>query len=288
MSPVRLGLRLALLSVVVLLLGAVSLRDPTGYVADPPVAASPVPAPGSASPATPPGTASPSVAGPTPSARLGTLHAVGLGDSVMSGTNCGCDGIMAEYARELAHSTGRRVSAQNFGVGGHTTQDVLNDLSDDDDLRSALAQADVVVVIIGANDLQDDLDQWQDGGCPVSCYLPDVAAMGQRLTKLLAGLSEITGGHAELLVTNYWNVFTDGRVALASGAQELRFHIAVTQAANREIAARAAASGARLVDLVAPFKGSDDGDPTPLLASDGDHPNAAGVRTIAAALVAAT
>lgn len=275
---------LCLLGAAALVLGLTAMRSPTSYLADPPSAsASPSASatPGVIEPASP----TPS---PSPSAPKRTLHAVGIGDSVMSGTNCGCDGIMAEYARELARSTGQRVSAQNFGVGGYTTSDVLDDLADDADVRSAVSGADVVVVIIGANDLNDDLDRWQNGGCSVSCYQPDVTAMGQRLAKVLAKISALSHGRAEVLVTNYWNVFTDGQVALANGADEVRFHLAVTRAANHEIAGRVAAAGDQLVDLVAPFRGSGDTDPTSLLASDGDHPNAAGVRAIASALVAAT
>jgi lysophospholipase L1-like esterase len=42
------------------------------------------------------------------------------------------------------------------------------------------------------------------------------------------------------------------------------------------------------VDLAEPFKGpSGTGDPSDLLADDGDHPNAAGHRRIASALLAA-
>ena len=46
-------------------------------------------------------------------------------------------------------------------------------------------------------------------------------------------------------------------------------------------------AGMTYVDLVKPFRGpSGDSDPTPLLADDGDHPNAAGVDAIADALAA--
>lgn len=49
----------------------------------------------------------------------------------------------------------------------------------------------------------------------------------------------------------------------------------------------AVGAGMTYVDLVKPFRGpSGDGDPTPLLADDGDHPNAAGVDAIADALAA--
>ena len=80
-----------------------------------------------------------------------------------------------------------------------------------------------------------------------------------------------------VLVDNYWNVFTDGAVARADGGQEqLDWSAEVTTAANRAIENAANNSGDLTVDLVKPFKNGGDEDPTPLLADDGDHPNAAG------------
>jgi lysophospholipase L1-like esterase len=42
------------------------------------------------------------------------------------------------------------------------------------------------------------------------------------------------------------------------------------------------------VDIYAPFEGAGDRNPTALLADDGDHPNAAGHRLIAKALLDAS
>jgi hypothetical protein len=63
---------------------------------------------------------------------------------------------------------------------------------------------------------------------------------------------------------------------------------AVTAEVNRRVSAAAAAHGATYVDLVTPFRGPDGSkDATPLLAPDGDHPDAAGHAVIAEALAAA-
>ena len=56
---------------------------------------------------------------------------------------------------------------------------------------------------------------------------------------------------------------------------------------NARIEAAARSHGAVPVDLYAPFKGAGDVDPTPLLADDGDHPDAAGHALIARVLLAA-
>jgi lysophospholipase L1-like esterase len=62
----------------------------------------------------------------------------------------------------------------------------------------------------------------------------------------------------------------------------------LTRAANDQIATAARAEGAGYVDLYTAFKGERaERNPTTLLATDGDHPNAAGHRVIAAALLSA-
>jgi lysophospholipase L1-like esterase len=64
--------------------------------------------------------------------------------------------------------------------------------------------------------------------------------------------------------------------------------IALTQQVNEVVRSAAVSGDATYVDLFAPFKGvAGDDDATPLLADDGDHPNAAGHQVIARALLAA-
>jgi lysophospholipase L1-like esterase len=87
-------------------------------------------------------------------------------------------------------------------------------------------------------------------------------------------------------VTTYWNVFTDGDVARASGGQaQIDWSQDVTVAANDAICSAATAHHDTCVDLYGPIQ---DGDPTDVLAPDGDHPNASGVGVIVQALMADT
>ncbi|MGV8909252.1 MAG: SGNH/GDSL hydrolase family protein [Propionicimonas sp.] len=220
---------------------------------------------------------------------LAPLHVVGLGDSVMAGTNCNCENIMTGFAHALADRTGRDVTASNLGVSGYTTSDLLDQLHQDATARREVAKADILIVIIGANDFADALDSWNQGDCDASCYQPQVDAMGTRLAAVLTLARSLRAGQPmTVLVDNYWNVFTDGDVARADGGQErIDWSGEVTTAANRAIAKAASGSGDLTVDLVRPFKSGGDKDPTPLLADDGDHPNAAGARAIVAANIAA-
>jgi len=179
------------------------------------------------------------------------------------------------------------VRAANLGVPGFTTGDLLDRLHRDDRACRAVAEADIIIiVIIGANDLAD---AWNRDGCDSSCYQPLVDGMGARLESILQLIRSLRAGRpTTVLVDTYWNVFPDGDVALAGGGQEqVIWSKYVTHAANLAIARAADASGDLVVDLVRPLKNGGDDDPTPLLADDGDHPNAAGVQAIVTANVAA-
>ena len=214
---------------------------------------------------------------------------VGLGDSVTSGAACNCTPFVQTYAAALAKRDGAPVRAVNLGHGGDTTVELLALLKGDAAARQALAQATVVVVTIGANDLIPLINQWATGGCDDSCVQPAITSMGKGLA---AALHEIRSQapRARLLVTDYWNVFEDGDVAAAKrGPGFASWSDQVTGSANMTICSQAAAVGATCVDLYEPFEGEDGTrNPSALLADDGDHPNAAGHALIAATLLHAT
>jgi len=92
-----------------------------------------------------------------------------------------------------------------------------------------------------------------------------------------------------ILVLGYWNVVKDGAVGLAEyGADGLASAETATRYCNKALRQAAASTGAQFVTTSAAFKGEHrDQDPTGLLASDGDHPNAQGHQAIADAIYAA-
>ncbi len=224
------------------------------------------------------------------SAGAAPLHLVGLGDSVMAGTHCACAGIPAEYAEALARRTGRRVLSTNIGANGLVTGDVLGALRHDAHTRALVRSADLVLLDIGANDLEPQLRRWTTASCPATCFRAPAERMGDRVRQILRVMATLRAARPDtVLVLDYWNVFKDGVVARHQGGRrQLDWSAVVTATANAAICRAAAATGARCVDTVAPFKGDGSADPTHLLAADGDHPNAAGVRRIVASLVAAT
>ena len=114
--------------------------------------------------------------------------------------------------------------------------------------------------------------------------------MARGLATDLARIKALGSAGQRVEVTTYWNVFEDGDVAdRQRGAGFADWSDGVTVAANRAICATTRTFGDTCVDLYAPFLSADGTrNPTPLLSSDGDHPNAAGHDLIARTLLAAT
>ena len=114
--------------------------------------------------------------------------------------------------------------------------------------------------------------------------------LGHTLDDILARIHQLRNAcSTAVMITDYWNVFEDGDVADADYSELGRAGSdRLTRAVNTVIATSARDSGATFVDLYEPFKSATGkGDPTPLLADDGDHPNPAGHRVIARALLGA-
>jgi lysophospholipase L1-like esterase len=177
----------------------------------------------------------------------------------------------------------RTVSATNDAVGGYTTADVLAQLTTQPDVESHVAQADVVEVEVGAN----DVGYSTTCGTTVSCYQAAIPTIEQNLGQILARIHELAQGRSMLVVLlDYWSVWLGGSYAQDQGPAYVEAATTVTDQVNSVIRKAAADSRSAYVDLRAAFKGPDYSyDETHYLASDGDHPNAAGHQQIATAVV---
>lgn len=232
--------------------------------------------------------------GATPSSNVGPWRLVGLGDSITSGAGCpGCTNFVDLYAHDITDATAVPVGVTNLGVPGWTSTDLLTSLSDPTTVGT-VAEADIVVVTIGANDFLPMLDPALSGQCGgadgLSCFDSALGTLHDNLTAILDRIRELRGGRPTAVrVTGYWNVFLDGHVADATyGPLFQRTSGALTQRVNATIQGVADAEKATYIDLYTPFKGpGGDDDDTPLLAPDGDHPSQGGHQEIAEALTAA-
>ncbi|WP_083707284.1 SGNH/GDSL hydrolase family protein [Intrasporangium flavum] len=216
--------------------------------------------------------------GATTTAR-GPLVVVGLGDSVPSATTCDCAGYVEQLGTRLGSVTGRTPVVHNDAVGGWTTSDVERDLASASTHRD-LAQADLVVVEVGANDF--DLDRVDDPTClPAEsspCWTDTLTGLHDGLTRIVDGIKAVdTNPDLRVAVVGYWNVTVDGAVGRAQGNAFVIGSDALTKVVNSIVDQVATATGAVYVDAYTPLKGeAGDRDPTNDLLDDGDHPNASG------------
>lgn len=232
----------------------------------------------------------------SPQAGLPTATLVALGDSIPEGDDCPeCTPFPELVGQSLSVPGAAAVQVENLGVGGWTTDDLLAALAPDEPQALIAADAAAVTVTIGANDFFPSLPAYLDGTCdgasgPLDCFTTLLPHLNATLASILTRLAELRGGRTEsVVVTGYWDVFPDGDVALTDfGSTFLADSAALTRQVNTVISAAAARAGASYVDLLPTLRGPDGtGDPTALLADDGEHPSQAGHDTIAAAVAPA-
>lgn len=195
---------------------------------------------------------------PTPSATPaaghpdGVLSVVVLGDSVPAGTACDCAPFGDLVAGQLGAVQNRRVAVDDEAVAGFESADVLDQLAASG-LRGRIADADLVIVEVGANDF--DADEAYRATClePSGCFREQLHRTSANLTEIL-------------------------RTAVAR---------ALTRAFDMGLATAAQAADAISVDVTTVFDRAEAGDPSALLAADGDHPNERGHRLLVAAVLEA-
>jgi lysophospholipase L1-like esterase len=206
---------------------------------------------------------------------------VALGDSVPRGTNCDCSPYPPLTATDLAATTGRKVTATNDSVAGYTTNNVLKQLTSNEDVMSHLQKADVVEIEIGANDVAYN----QTCGTNVDCYAPKVPTVKKNLLEIVRRANSLLSGRKHLVVLlDYWSVWLGGEYAKAKGDAYVAAAEEMTDRIDTAIKSTATETKSAYVDLRAAFKGpSYSYDETHYLSSDGDHPNAAGHEKIASA-----
>jgi lysophospholipase L1-like esterase len=223
--------------------------------------------------------ATPSPAGSGASA--GPPIVVTLGDSVPAGTNCECDPFPDLYARDL-RPPGVSV---NDSEPGFTSADVRRQLGDRT-VRAALDDASIVLIMIGANDVADAFDH---DNTDTAGFQTAADTVERNVDAIVTTIRGDRTPAPVVLVLGYWNVVKDGAVGLAEyGATGERSAVQATRITNAALRRAATDSGARYVTTTPVFKGkSRNQDPTALLATDGDHPDAAGHQAIAQAVHAA-
>jgi lysophospholipase L1-like esterase len=222
---------------------------------------------------------------PAPPPSRSIVH---FGDSVPSGWACRCRPYPALHASLAAGRTGGHVVATNLARPGDTSVDARRRVESATSV-AAIRRSDAVVFMIGANDFGASFGQVWHGADPDRTYAPVAARVQANLTSTIARVRALHHTPVRIVVLGYWNVMKDGKVARAAyGPAGVKAANEATAYADNAILRAARAQGATYVSTYGVFKGADGRtDPTPLLAADGDHPNARGHQVIAQALARA-
>jgi acyl-CoA thioesterase-1 len=209
-----------------------------------------------------------------------------FGDSVPYGTACRCEPFASLYAKALSRHNRWTVSMTNLARSGATSSDVRAML-ETSAAQSAVQSASTVVLMVGANDFQAAFDNDQRQACPRSgCYGGTAQHLKLTTIDIIKRVNKIHGSPVSVVVLDYWDVVADGRTGQERyGAQGEAKAQNATSYADAALHAGAQALGSGFFSTRVVFRGQhNDQDPTPLLASDGDHPNASGHMAIARAL----
>lgn len=218
------------------------------------------------------------------------LNVVGLGDSVPSGGACGCVPFVQTAGDDLAKAEGRTASVNNLAVGGYTSDDVVAQL-DEPAVRDAIAESDLVIIEVGANDFNPSADDVENPLCADAagsgCYTATASSMVANLNKIVSTVDTLqTNPGGQVVLMGYWGVFADGEVASSNGQQYVVGSDSLTRWVNSMVAGVAKQQGVVYADAYTPFKGADGSqDDTAYLADDGEHPNQTGHQLLARAVV---
>ncbi|MCI4066359.1 SGNH/GDSL hydrolase family protein [Micromonospora sp. R77] len=214
-----------------------------------------------------------------PAPTVSSSSMVALGDSVPSGYGCACAGYVQSLANRITAATGREVLVHNDAQPGATSTDVA-DAVRDDLVSSDLAASDLVLIQVGANDL-DTTAIMECGTAGAACYQPALQTLHSNLRRIIAA-AEAGVHHPVVALIGYWNITVDGAVAAARGSAFTTASEQATDYVNQVINDVAKETAAIYVDTQIPLKGPTNGrDPTGDLQNDGDHPNASGNEIIA-------
>lgn|GEM_PF-2158562 len=200
---------------------------------------------------------------------------VAIGDSVLAARRCGCPGALVDYSHLIGALEHRPALLVNAADGAVKSWDVLAQVNTWPTLRADLSAADIVVIMVGANNFTAPYKRAVHGEAGTDAFAPAAERLRRDVVAIINAVRALRGAPTHFQVLGYWNVFRDGAVAAQRYTpQERTLATDATEAANAALAAAAREAGADWVPLVAAF--SSGGDPTAVLESDGNHPNAAG------------
>jgi lysophospholipase L1-like esterase len=223
----------------------------------------------------------------TTAAALRTWNYVALGDSLAVGA-IAQQGYVPRYATLINTDTGKQVQLTNLGVSGWQSSDLLNALRNDQNMRTAIQNAQVVTFDIGGNDLLHAnrlfLRHECGGADNLECFREGVTQLKLNWDQIIATVISLKDPNAAIVRTmNIYNPFVS--VQQATGVfTVLRPFL---DDVNAHIQTTSAAANITVADVYTAFNGpahDQDAGAKGWMSIDGVHPNDQGHEAIAEAL----
>ncbi|SDS02817.1 hypothetical protein [Jiangella sp. DSM 45060] len=169
---------------------------------------------------------------PSPTATAAGLSYLGLGDSWPNGAHCGgCETFMVRYADALEAETGQAVEfvdrtqqAQPSNPSlGQTSASLLAELQTSEELREAVAAADVIVIATGPNELSELPGLFEGDSCGGPDGLACIRRQGARwltaFDDMLVEIDSLRGGEPTVVrLVSAGNAFIGGPGPFATDA----------------------------------------------------------------------
>ena len=205
-------------------------------------------------------------AGPdAPSPSASAVQYVAFGDSWPFGAHCGgCTPFPELYAEGLDASLDAPVDFSNLTTNGGTSGDLRNDVESSETTRAAIADAEIIIISTGANDMEPAFESWLDDTCggadQLDCFREIAVGWEENFEAILTEIDGLRGGQptAVRILTNA-NEFLDDPGLLASFGADfgLSGGATITGLHHEALCAAAERHGAICVDLRPVLNGPD-------------------------------
>ena len=229
----------------------------------------------------PPGT--PAV---TPTEATPTWDYVALGDSVPAGYGVGGRSYVVYYAEHMEADLGVKVTVHNWGGGGLSSDGLLVMLRNNQELRNAISEAEVVTFYIGGNDEVGMEYLYRTGTCGgadnLDCCRETLTSFSANYDAIIAEILSLRSTTDAIIRTaNLYFPFVNEHKELGI-YEDFKKHC--HEAFSEHIVQAASEHNIPVARVYLAFNGPNgDEDPTDkgYIQSDGEHPSEAGHRLIA-------
>jgi lysophospholipase L1-like esterase len=189
-----------------------------------------------------------------------TLVALGDSDATGHGDETG-SGWVNRYAGLVEAALNRPVTVHQYARDGTDSADLRSSLESDEELRAAIAEADIVVIGTGGGDLNAGDDHFAKGQCQkAECYQGVIAELGANLDASAATIAKLRDGAPTVLrAITLANALTGAEAMIPPFFRGVATEVGAYQALTlREAICRAMTDhGGECIDTVTAFNGAD-------------------------------